>query len=85
MIDSLKQHKEGWGLVDCIGSADGTPQLQSIDEVGIFNDDTEAWEYVWNKAFIEHSKEHFEVFKTLFQENPNEFNKIINYIINGTN
>lgn len=48
----LSQHdREGWGFFDCGGAAGhDLVELQCIDEEEVFDDDTEAWIFVRERA-----------------------------------
>jgi hypothetical protein len=49
-FDNTQANSEGWGIFDCDGSSNGPWQLQKCDELGIFEFDSDAWLFVYNKA-----------------------------------
>lgn len=68
----VKSKEDGWALFECWGSDNGTPQLQRVDELAIFETDKEALIYVINKA-DEGSEKHKKALMELVEKNPKEF------------
>jgi hypothetical protein len=77
--DTEKATEEGWGLFECWGSENGSPQLQRIDEPidrdAVFDSDESAWEFVY-KGFLTGNKSHKKAFTILSKLNPKEFQLI---------
>lgn len=77
---------EGWGIFDSYGSQSGPLQIQRIDDAGDdehqFDDDTDAWEFVWGRA-REGSPVHARALEILLFENPMEFRAIEHWCTTG--
>lgn len=53
--DSRQAASEGWDLFDCEGSENGTPQLQTSENLegeDVFTDDGQAWMWVKTNASL---------------------------------
>jgi len=66
--------QEGWDLFYSLKSADGEWQVQCLDEKGILPDDLAAWEIVRDGNLPHHRW----VKSFLMQENPKEYQRIMN-------
>jgi hypothetical protein len=64
--------REGW----VIANADGSYQLQKLDEAGTFKDDGEAWQHVWDRANVG-SETHRRALFFLMRHNVQEFHEIV--------
>ena len=74
--DSKLAVLEGWDLYLCIGSDDGSMQVQRNDEQNLLNNDQEAWLIVKEGK----NPHHIKVKQILEKENIEEYNRICNYI-----
>jgi hypothetical protein len=76
--DTTENEKEGWGLFNT-GLVGDKLQIQKIDDMGIFDDDIQAIEYVVTKA-KEGSERHKRAIEEIKTKNPTEYIIIKRYL-----
>jgi hypothetical protein len=74
-FDNAQAGKEGWGIFDCEGSANGPWQLQKEDIQDVFATDCDAWQHVVACADAG-SAYHLAALEFLLQHNPQEHSAI---------
>ena len=77
--DSTLASAEGWDVFDSEGSANGPWQIQKRDETSTFNQDTDAWRYVWQRA-ERGSLLHQRALEYIKEHNPPEYDAIRQWV-----
>lgn len=72
--DAEKALKQGWLIINCIGSVNGDFQLQKDDKNTIFEKDCDAWRFVRNG----NDQIHIKAKKLLKLKNFQEYDRIMN-------
>ncbi len=75
--NSNNASKEGWNVFDCIGSENGSFQIQRNDEDEIFFDDKQVWLFIKEQA-EKGSQLHQKALSFIKENNIAEYNSIIN-------
>ena len=79
MFDNTIAMREGWAISSCSGTENGDIwRLERLDEVGIFENDADAWKHVWHLA-INGSLYHTDALNFLYENQRNEYNLIASH------
>lgn len=71
-FDGSQAEREGWNIFETTGTLDeGDLRLERVDEAAIFQDDLEAWSFVYARA-AEGSEYHRTALSIIAADNPTE-------------
>jgi hypothetical protein len=82
LVDSDIAESEHWNVFDSAGSENGPWQIQKVDEVHYWDDDTDVWLHVVRRAYAG-SETHLRALRYVAAHNPPEFEAITKHIREG--